>query len=102
MQVYRAVSAFPPTGDDFKSQRELGPDKTFLGTTECHARALSTWATPEQCALLLKTKPFRGLRVVRVALTSDAGAIQPRSNGHVAWWHCKAFDPIAASSEVSE
>lgn len=100
--LFRNTLANTPDVNDFLSQRETYPDKTFLGVTECETRALSMWSTIERCRALRKLKKFRHTAIAALSLTPDAGAIMRRADGHVAWWCCGAFDPVAASLIVEQ
>jgi hypothetical protein len=95
--AFRMAGAFPPTAGDFRTQHELGRTR-YPNVTECEWRGLSLWNTVERCEILRKFKVFRASALVQVTLVPDAGAVARRPDGHITWWQCAAYDPVAASS----
>ena len=101
MSVYRLVKANPPTANDFTSPRERRPLPYQFDVPECPARSVSLWDTEERIRAVLKVplKRKSGM-IARLVLGPHCGAIERRDDGHISWWACKAFDPIAATVEV--
>ena len=98
--LFHLVATDPPTIDDFRSQRELQPDKHFEDVSECVTRSLSNWLDYSKCNSLRKNRRHRPKRIARVQLAPDSGVIWTRDDGHVSWWPCGAFDAVSASTIV--
>ena len=95
--VFRLVRTVPPTPDDFLSQRQEKPDRTFPGVTECQACGLSVFAEKHDAeAKALKLPRLKNHKICRVTLPAGAGRIQPTFQpSHHTWWPLAAFDILA-------
>lgn len=102
VHVYRFVAHSPPTRDDFRSQRELHPDKAF-SAPECIARGLSVFHNESKARRVKgasRDMKLRSQMICKVTLNTGAGHISPPgSNSHSTWWHFKDY-PILASCVV--
>lgn len=92
-EVFRLVSADPPTEADFQSQRAQNPAGNF-SFSECQARGLSVFADPHDAMdRALKLPKFRGYLTCRVVLKPGAGRVQQTFKpSHHTWWPFAAFD----------
>ena len=94
--VFRLVRAWPPTADDFRSQRAEKPFRRFQGVDECQARGLSVHADSRDSERVKKLPALRGRRICRVRLGAGAGSIRQTGRpSHHTWWPLAAFDIIA-------
>jgi hypothetical protein len=101
-EVFRAVVSFPPTSNDFLSQRQENPERVFNGVSECNARGLSVFAEQRDCARALKLPRLRGRKLCKVRLEAGAGKIQQTFNpSHHTWWPFASFDILSHCEEVS-
>jgi len=93
--VYRLVTSNPPTAEDFRSQRDLKPQATFHGITECQARGLSVHGERKDSEKAMKLPRLKGRLICRVALAAGAGTIQQTGNpSHHTWWPLAEFDVL--------
>lgn len=91
--VFRIVQTNPATLDDFRSQRELRPNASFPGVSECRARGVSVHADRADSEKLRKLPRFQSSLVCKVRLEGGAGRIQQTGKpSHHTWWPLAAFD----------
>lgn len=93
MRVYRAIASSPATEEDFKSHRELFPNK-FFSVTECQARSLSVHDNIAETEKLKKLPRFRdSFFVMELELSAGDGLIL-KTNGphHYSWWRSSEFN----------
>ena len=94
--VFRLVRTDPPTEDDFKSQREENPGRTFRGVDECQARGLSVHTERRDSENALKLPNLRGRLICRLRLGLGAGTIQQTGRpSHHTWWPLADYDVLA-------
>ncbi|TGO03691.1 hypothetical protein PN36_02300 [Candidatus Thiomargarita nelsonii] len=100
-RFYRLVKQFPPTEEDFSSQRKLYPEKRF-NTNECRARSLSIFSCFEECVKLLKLPLHRPKKIVQLKLPPKSGVILQTGNNptHYSWWKKAKYNPIPDCLEV--
>jgi hypothetical protein len=97
IEVYRLVASFPPTDDDFRSQRDLKPVHVFRDIQECQARGLSVHLDIKDSVRTLKLPSQRGRTVCCVKLNSGAGRImQTGKPSHHTWWPLRSFDILGS------
>jgi hypothetical protein len=100
--VYRVVSTFPPSQEDFKSQRAMNPSAVFRGVSECQAMGLSVFSDSRDAEKLLKLPKMRGRLLARVRLVEGAGKIQQTSTpSHHTWWPLTDFDILAHCEAIA-
>lgn len=99
LTVFRFVKNTPPKALDFHSKREKYPDAPPQ-PNECQYRSISCWESESKARDILKLPIRRGQGIARLTLHRASGAIERRADGHISWWACKGFDPIAATIEV--
>ena len=100
-QVFRVVKTFPPTAEDFLSQRALKPDAIFRDVSECLARGLSVFLDRQDGEKLLKLPLFRGRKLATVRLTPCSGRIQQTFKpSHHTWWPLADYDILAHCHEI--
>lgn len=97
-KFYRFVS-HPPQPEDFLSQRQSQPHKTFAGIDECLVRSISLMSSKAGCEKLRKLSKFKSKTVAEIYLTPDSGVIKQtfQKPEHYSWWRKADFDPIAAA-----
>jgi len=104
LEVFRLVSKFPPSDNDFDSQRALKP-KAVFSFSECDARGVSVWTKMEDVLHAKKLPKFNGNKsvVCKVRLHGGAGRIkQTGSNSsHKTWWPYKEYDIISRCEAIS-
>ena len=95
--AFRLVRTDPPTPDDFLSQRQEKPGRTFQGVTECQACGLSVFTDRHDAeAKALKLPHLKNRVICRVMLPPGAGRIQPTFQpSHHTWWPLATFDILA-------
>lgn len=94
--VFRLVCTDPPTEEDFKSQREENPDRTFPGIDECQARGLSVHTERRDSEKASKLPKLRGRLICRLQLGLGAGKIlQTGRPSHHTWWPLADYDVLA-------
>ena len=99
---YRLVRNNPPTDDDFRSQRAERPNRIFRDVTECQARGLSVFASPNVAEQLSKSGTLQRTAICRVTLTTGAGRIQPTGRrSHHTWWPLDDYDILANCQVVT-
>ena len=93
---YRFVKTYPPTMEDFKSQRALYPDKVFDGNpTECQTRACSVYSGEKAYkAVRKRCSRFKKLYVVSFDFKPERGCCKQTGNdkSHYSWWISANFD----------
>ena len=100
-QVFRVVKSFPPSADDFLSQRALKPDAAFREVSECLARGLSVFLDRQDGEKLLKLPRMRGAMLASVRLKPGAGRIQQTFKpSHHTWWPLADYDILAHCEEI--
>ena len=94
--VFRLVRTDPPTEEDFKSQREENPGRTFRGVDECQARGLSVHTERSDSENALRLPKFRRWSICRLQLGLGAGKIlQTGRPSHHTWWPLADYDVLA-------
>ena len=94
--VFRLVRTDPPTEDDFKSQREENPGRTFRGVDECQARGLSVHTDRRDSENALRLPKFRRWSICRLQLGLGAGKIlQTGRPSHHTWWPLADYNVLA-------
>ena len=100
--VFRLVRTYPPTADDFRSQRAEKPFQEFHGVSECHAWGLSVFSRREDSQRAMKLPALRGRLICRVQLESGAGSIQQTGRrSHHTWWPLADFDILSRCAVVA-
>ena len=77
--VYRLVRNYPPTDDDFHSQRAERPDRVFRNISECQARGLSVRTNLVSAMELMGFRTMRGRMLCQVQVDHGAGRIMQTS-----------------------
>jgi len=96
LTVFRLVRAVPPSNDDFRSQREEKPGRTFSGISECQARGLSVFTDRRDAEKALKLPSLRGRQICGIALGHGAGRIlQIGKPSHHTWWPLAEFEVLS-------
>jgi len=96
LTVFRLVRAVPPSNDDFRSQREEKPGRTFSGISECQARGLSVFTERRDAEKALKLPSLRGMQICGIALGHGAGRIlQTGKPSHHTWWPLAEFEILS-------
>ena len=98
--VYRLVRHNPPTGSDFRSQREENPDLVLHNVTECQARGLSVFSNRADAERRSRIGRWQGAMVSEVTLNRGAGRIaKTGTRSHYTWWPLADFD-VTQNSRV--
>src|SRR5687767_10404231 len=97
--LYRLVAANPPSIEDFRSHRYVDPEKYF-NASECATRSVSIWMSIERCRKLLLLPTHKGKRIAAIVIAPNSGAVSKKTNGHVSWWRCAAYDPVPTAKVV--
>jgi hypothetical protein len=101
IEVFRLVSAIPPSDEDFKSQRALKPNGRF-SFSECDARGISVWVDAGKAIEQKRYPKFKNSIVCRVRLHNGAGRIiQCNHSAHRTWWPYKGYE-ILTRCEATE
>ncbi|MBV6646857.1 MAG: hypothetical protein KI790_15475 [Cyclobacteriaceae bacterium] len=91
---YRLCSNNPAQSEDFISQKEEKPNRTFAGISTCTLRAVSIWNDREKCLNLKKLKTQRNKSIGEFILNNEDGLIkQTFKAGHYSWWRSDQFNP---------
>ena len=103
MVVYRLVETDPPTHGDFRSQRDLRPDREFKNVSECGARGVSVYVDLQGVRQTARQRNMRGRLVCEVVLDNGSGRIiqSGRNPSHHTWWPLANFDILANCSVVT-
>ncbi len=100
---YRLVDTFPPTLEDFYSQKKKYPNKNFyVNFSECIQKSCSIFSTYKSCDSVRKAfKSHRNQKIVKIVLSSSCGLIKRTGNtpNHYSWWIKTDFDPIPFCQE---
>lgn len=92
---FRLVKTYPPTIEDFKSQRALYPHKVFKGNPpECQARACSVFSGKTSCEnVRRKYQVFKKKHIVSFVFSPKLGCCKKTDpNGHYSWWIAANFN----------
>ena len=91
----------PPTGDDFRSQRDLRPATRF-NVSECHARGLSLFAERLDAQALTRRGNLKEMAICQLTLTEGAGHIMKTGGrSHHTWWPYASYDILADRTMVN-
>ena len=96
---YRLVKGFPPSIEDFYSQRKLYPNRNF-NVNECIARAVSLQRTSWACEQIKKFPIHKNKIVVKITLDESSGMILKTSRSHYSWWMSLGFNAVEKSELV--
>ena len=100
LTVYRLVRNTPPTGDDFRSQRDLKPTTRF-NISECQARGLSVFGEQIDAQALTRRRNLKDMAICQLTLTEGAGHIMKTGGrSHHTWWPYAGYDILAACTMV--
>jgi hypothetical protein len=95
-RFYRFVKTYPPTMEDFKSQRALYPDKVFKGNPpECQTRACSVYSGEKAYKSARERCPkFKKQYVIGFDFKPELGCCKQTGDnkGHYSWWLSANFD----------
>ena len=99
-EVYRFLNGVQPNQSDFKSHRELFPDRKF-NVPECEACGLSVYRSRNDLTSLIRRVPkMRGRLVARATLRAELGALKPtpkrEEHSHCTWWIPLEVEPWTA------
>lgn len=98
---YRLVKTNPPTDQDFDSARALKPSRKFRKTSECQARGLSIYLSPQQTEAMKHVVPAH--LCCQITLSKGAGPILETQKGsHHTWWPLADFDILANCKVIEE
>ncbi|MCD7849178.1 MAG: hypothetical protein LUH63_05240 [Parabacteroides sp.] len=92
---YRIANGNPAESADFFSQRQLNPDKIFIGKgiDECIVRAISLFSEKTEAEKRLKLPKFKKAHLALVQLRTKDGVIKKTFGpAHYSWWRTKEFD----------
>ena len=84
---FRLVSQYPPTIEDYYSQRKIYPERKFHAN-ECRARSLSVFNDKSECEIIKKLPPHREKHIVALRLVPECGVVKQtgKSKTHYSWW----------------
>lgn len=102
---FRIVKTYPPTMDDFKSQRALYPTKVFKGNPPaCQTRACSVFSRKKVCENTRKRYPlFKNRHIVSFVFNPNLGCCkQTGPNEHYSWWISANFNVDSVDFTLEE
>lgn len=99
LEVYRLVSQFPPTINDFSSHYSLGKSPTRSPIDLCKWASCSVFKSGGNGINLKKLPKIKNKNVVvKLVLEVDSGKVLEGKNNHFDFWIYKAFDAVNGSS----
>lgn len=95
---FRYAESNPPTENDFLSVRAMSPSR-LVKCTECEARSVSVWDSPEQMQEALSgLAPFRNRVPIEITLAPSSGVVKCTfKKHHYSWWRAKSYDVLQNS-----
>ena len=94
--AYRLVKSNPPTSEDFRSLRDLKPNRSFGDLPECQIRGLSVHFDKTDSENLLKLPNLQNCHLCRLKLNAGAGKIkQTNKLSHHTWWPFADYDILS-------
>jgi hypothetical protein len=101
---YRLIKNISPNIENFYSQRQLFPDRTF-NVDECRARSVSIFKELIDCKGIKKLPLHKNSYIIKILLSSESGLILKTGRAdesHYSWWLYKNFNPIPSCKLVDE
>jgi len=97
---FRFFRATPLVDEHFWSHDKLG--KSTGNATPCRARSVSLYQPLEKAKELNKLARWKKHKIAQIKLPNGSGAIDRSDpvSGHVDWWPCAAFKPVASAAMV--
>jgi len=94
---FRLTGSFPPSIEDFYSQKSLFPNRNYKD--ECIARAISLLKTAKECEKKKKLPYFKNKYVIKITLNKTSGVVKTKRK-HISWWMSLGFNPIEYCKRV--
>lgn len=100
---FRLASQNPPVEDDYRSHRELYPEREFH-VNECRARSLSVFSDRSECEKIKKLPANREKLLISFRLFPECGVIKKtgKSEAHYSWWILADFLSHLVLEEMQE
>ena len=90
---FRMVRNAPPTGADFRSQRQEQPAAALRNVSECHARGVSLFGARRDVEYWLRKRKFAGYAAAVVLLDAGMGSVMKSgSRSHFTWRPAAGLD----------